>query len=547
MVSAINPQAVSEAAEFEPLDLQLAELLAGGESTQVQQWIRQLSLQVRGGHVCLPLPEEVIGDFRRCVAVGVPGEDKPLVLDPGGRLYFHRYWQYETRLASRLVAQATALLPAPQRDWLEPRLNRYFPEAQGQRQAAATAAEKALCLISGGPGTGKTTSVAGLLAVLLEWRPELKIELAAPTGKAAARMQQALQQAVQRLPLPPAIRQLLPARAQTLHRLLGYRRHSVGFRHHSGNPLPADVVIVDEASMIDLALMAKLLDAVRPDARLILLGDKDQLASVEAGAVLAEICAAAAQPPLRDNFVLLDRSYRFASSGGLGQLAQAINAGQGDAALEILADPAIPEVELNEQGGLEETALAPLQKQMEPWQRGDDPETGLARFEQFQVLCVHRLGRYGVAGLNRQLQELLLARSPAPVWYPGRPVMILENHYSSGLYNGDIGICGVSENRLRVYFREDGETLRHFLPSRLPAHQTAYSLTVHKAQGSEFEEVLLVLPPADSPLLTRELLYTAVTRARDRVRLFGSKAAVVKAVATPTERHSGLGERLAGA
>ena len=528
--------------EFEPLDRQLADLLAGGEPEDVRRQVLQLSAAVREGHVCLPLSSPMLESMRQCPAVGGPGEDKPLILDTAGRLYFHRYWHYESRLAHRLQEQAESKIEVPPPDLLQRTLSSLFPGAPAQRRAAQTAANRALCLISGGPGTGKTTTVAGLLAALLTWRQDLQIELAAPTGKAAARMQQALAQAGSRLPISRQVRELMPASAQTLHRLLGYRANSVNFRHHRDNPLAADVVVVDEASMIDLALMTKLLEAVSPETRLILLGDKDQLASVEAGAVLGEICAAG-ESVLTENIVFLDRSYRFDAAAGLGKMAQAINAGQTEEVLALLRDPSTPDITLYETGSLRDLALPELQRQLQPWRQCCDPAEGLAAFERFQVLCVHRQGRFGLTCLNRSLERGLINSIRIPDWYPGRPVMILENHYRAGLYNGDIGIAGMGRRGLRVFFPQDS-AIGHFLPARLPAHQTAYAMTVHKAQGSEFDEIVLILPPPDSPLLTRELLYTAVTRARHRVTVLGSAQALAKAVSCPTKRFSGLRDQL---
>lgn len=528
---------------FEPLDRQLADLLAGDEAKEIHRQVMLLSAAVREGHVCLPVPSALHPSMRASQAVGEPGAAKPLILDAEGRLYFHRYWRYESRLAQRLLKQAKSEIEAPPPAWLDRQLSSLFPNAPSQRRAAQTAANQALCLISGGPGTGKTTTVAGLIAALLAWRPALQIELAAPTGKAAARMQQALVEAGRRLPISPEVGKLMPATAKTLHRLLGYRADSVAFRHHRDNPLPADVVVVDEASMIDLALMSKLLEAVRPDTRLILLGDKDQLASVEAGAVLGEICAAAKQTKLEENLVFLDRSYRFDAAAGLGQLAKAVNAGQTEEVLALLRDPAVTGITLHEQGSAGKLAIPQLQHQLQPWRRGCDPNEGLAAFERFQVLCVHRQGRYGVAGLNRSLERGLFNSTVMPDWYPGRPVMILENDYRSGLYNGDIGIAGGGERGLRVFFHQQS-AIAHFLPARLPAHQTAYAMTVHKAQGSEFDEILLILPPEDSPLLTRELIYTAITRARQKVCILGSISAIEQAVSRPTQRRSGLRDQL---
>ena len=418
-----------------------------------------------------------------------------------------------------------------------------------------------------------------LLAALLE-QPgcehpggaPLAIGLAAPIGKAAARMAEAIRNAKAQLPVSEAIKAALPDEARTLHRLLGSRGDSPQVRHHAANPLALDVLVVDEASMVDLALMAKLLDALPPTARLILLGDKDQLCAVEAGAVFAELCegrgfdaqAAAdlqritGQPvpvsepasKLGDAVVLLTHSHRFAGDSGIGELARRINGGDVSGTLNLLkegrsdlawnAEPTPADLlDRLDQGYAPYMAAA----------KSADAAAAFAAFNSFRTLTAQREGAWGVAGINEALEARIKRRSQVASrerWYVGRPVMVRQNDYALGLFNGDIGICLHTEYGLRVFFEgEDG--YRPFAPARLPSHDSAFAMTVHKSQGSEFAEVLLVLPEQPSPLLSRSLFYTGITRAKSKVEIWGLPPRLAEAVATRAERAAGLAERLAHA
>ncbi len=599
-------QRLREAGLLGELDLQFAALMCrlDGEA----QWELALGAALAsnwstGGHVCLEL-EQVAGRglapeqpdlsapeladwiqvLSKSPVVGVPGDYRPLILDPAGRLYLQRYWRYERELATDLAARATGAVGGLDRDRLAAGLRDLFPPQPGidpdwQQLAAAQAVLRGFCVISGGPGTGKTSTVVRILA-LLRQQPGgalLKIGLAAPTGKAAARMQESIRAAKQRLRLTPELIAAIPDAARTLHRLLGWRPAGPGFRHDRDNPLPLDLLIVDEASMVDLALMARLLRALGPDTRLILLGDRDQLASVEAGAVLGDICgpvpgfsppfagqlaaltgaevpaAKGRPPPLADCLAVLRHSYRFGADSGIGRLAQAVNQGRGQAACVLLgasepADVAWLEPGLEPAGA----ALIGYREYLDLLAAGAEPGQVFAAFGRFQVLCALRQGPFGVAGLNQAI-ELELQRAgliaPRAGWYPGRPVMVVRNDYNLHLYNGDIGITVADPERpgrLLVCFLSADGAMRRLAPARLPPHETVYAMTVHKSQGSEFDQVLLVLPDEDNPLLTRELVYTGITRARAGFRLRGPAGLLTLAVGRRLARASGLRDGLWG-
>lgn len=463
------------------------------------------------------------------------------------------------------------------------RLDTLVPEAlccNGQKLAAATAAARPFAVISGGPGTGKTTTVAKLLAILVETGLQggkaPAIRLVAPTGKAAARLTESIGAALQALDLPPEWVEAIPTEAGTLHRLLGVIPGRSQFRHHRGNPLHLDLLVVDEASMVDLPMMARLLDALPRHARLILLGDKDQLASVEAGAVLGDICSFIEQgispaqahwlsrqtgyrlqgtpsgASVRDSLCLLSKSWRFDQHSGIGQLARACNSGDG-AAVEAVWGAGFGDIRLHPWAGEAYDALiaqgvAGYGSYLKAARAGEDPAVVFKAFNGFQILCALRDGPFGVTGLNERL-ELALAKAGLIQrdgdWYAGRPVMVVRNDHGVGLYNGDMGLCLPDDTgRLKVWFEQPDGTLRALLPSRLPPHETVYAMTIHKSQGSEFAHTVLVLPDSPSPLLTRELVYTGITRAKARLDLYGDRALLAQAVRKKTERYSGLAERL---
>ena len=515
----------------------------------------------------------------------------PLVLDSADRLYLARYWQDEMRLARALLARmdGSDARAAPPRALLDsvfpPVSNSPDPAPTAtpdwQRVAAVVASRQRLCVITGGPGTGKTRTVARLLAVLQSQSDaSLDMALLAPTGKAAARLLESLRAEVDTL-AAGGVAVSLPDTASTLHRALGYRHGRRDFHHNAVNPLPHDVVLVDEASMIDLSMMTALVDALRPDSRLVLLGDRDQLASVEAGNVLGDIVGATTDRgyspqqaaeiaavcdgfesgadsemqsgTLADAIVHLRHSYRFDAASGIGVFAAAVNAGQVDEALEALHAPAFHDLDLTAPDHtslvdrLEETALPHFRELL----ASDSAEAALRCLARFRVLCAMRKGPAGVDRINEQIEQLLARRGllqSGVLWYPGRPLLITRNDSVLGLYNGDMGVVwpDADGNPLARFAGPDGQ-LRSLAPGRLPAHETCHAMTVHKTQGSEFERIVMVLPEPPQPLLSRDLLYTGVTRARSHVEVYGSEAAVRAGTETRRERASGLRERLWGA
>lgn len=557
----------------------------------------------------------------RVVQPGAVAADRgqPLVLLDGAAplLYLRRYWDYERSVAAyiteRTVADAVALDEPRGRDWLARLFTASADAANAvdwQKLACALALRGRMSVITGGPGTGKTYTAARLLALLFATAPDaaqLRVALAAPTGKAAARLKQSidsslleLKEAVGReLDLEALVKRMGAAR--TLHSLLGARPDTRRFAHHAGNPLDVDVLIVDEASMIHLEMMAALLQALPPTARLILLGDKDQLASVEAGAVLGDLCrdaqrgnyapdtaayaervtgqslpaqylAPARALPLAQHTVMLRESRRF--GGPIGQLAQAVNAGDAPAAMALLRTQtqaglqaelwareggdvdAVVRSAVQGRGGMASYAAYAevLQRHGQGKGRGFACEAEhwqwvravLAAFDRYRLLCAVRDGAWGVAGLNRAVEQALQAMGvirKEGEWYMGRPVMITRNDAQLGVFNGDIGMALPSfadPARLRVYFMQ-GEQLHHVSTARLAHVETAFAMTVHKSQGSEFEHTALVLAAQGGNVLSRELVYTGITRARKAFSLWAEvPGLLVSAMGSPTQRSSGL-------
>lgn len=517
-----------------------------------------------GGGESTPSLAELIAELQESPLVSREGNLAPLVLE-GERLYLQRYWRYEEELGQEIRARATNPVPV-QEDLLAYCLTQLFPGTEQdarQREACAGIFRERLGLITGGPGTGKTTLVAKYLALLLLYarvsgEPPPRILLLAPTGKAAARLTESLQKKRGEEPLAQELFAALPTKAATIHRALGYRpENPTTFRHSRENPLACEVVVVDEASMIDAALMAKLFAAVPPAARLVLLGDQDQLASVEAGSILGDICAAVMESgaggnPLARCLVRLTESFRFSPQAGIGALASAIHAGKAEEA-----------VALARQGSAEVCLLPPLgQNDLDhplaemilagyrPFLEAADPFAALALFEHFRLLCAHRTGPMGVSFLNRYAEKVLSRHrllEPNTPWYKGRPVLIQANSYPLRLFNGETGILWPGENGegLKAFFFAEGrEGVRSYSLRQLPAHETAFAMTIHKSQGSEFSRVALVLPGEDSALLSRELLYTGVSRARRQIILVGRSQEIAAAVGRRVERASGLGEKL---
>lgn len=486
--------------------------------------------------------------LQRCDSVGTPGSYTPLVLDQAGRLYLHRCWRYEQQVASGILSRSCPVAADGMR--LEEALDRYFPAEAGaadlQRAAARMALAHRFSVISGGPGTGKTATVARILALFLDMAADTppKIMLAAPTGKAAMRLHQSVIHAAGRLVLSAEIATALPSAVTTLHRLLGVLPRGGGFRHHRGNPLDCDVLVVDEASMVDLQLMAALLEALRDDARLILLGDRNQLASVEAGAVLADICDGAERATIP--VTQLTKSYRFGGDSGIAVLSRLINAGDSAMAAELLMSGQSPDVvwrQLPTGTAFEESFGAAVRDGYGCYAVAASPAEALAALDSFRVLSPLRAGTCGVENLNRLAAAALERKSEEQGFRP--PVMINGNNYELGLFNGDTGVIMECNGAPAVWFENPEGGLRHFSTLRLPPTEPALALTVHKSQGSEFERVLLILPERMSDVLCRELLYTAVTRARISLEIWGTEDVLRQTIERSTLRTSGLVERLA--
>jgi exodeoxyribonuclease V alpha subunit len=507
----------------------------------------------------------------------------------GTWLYLDRYWSEEIQVADALQAMSAAAPDAVDIGALAAGLRRLFgPEAGGRQSlAAASAVLQRFAVVAGGPGTGKTTTVARIVALLGEQAigsgdaPPL-IALAAPTGKAAARLAEAVHAEATDLDIDESIRaQLLALHATTLHRLLGWRPGSRSrFRHHRHRRLPHDVVVVDETSMVSLSLMARLIEALRADARLVLVGDPGQLASIEAGAVLGDIVGPAANGPqigaeaarrlslatgsevcasapgdasFGDGIVVLERVHRFGT--GIAELATAIRLGDDDAVLALLRDP--PEgVRWIEADVADDAAPAPVRegalscaRTVIGAARAGSAREALAALGGFRILCAHRRGPYGVATWTGRLEGWLEAEvedfSAEDRWYVGRPLLVTENDSELRLNNGDTGVLVRSADRVLAAFERGGEVVQ-YSPSRLGAVDTVYAMTIHKSQGSQFDAAAVLLPEPESRILTRELLYTAVTRARRQLILAGTEAAVRAAVLRPVARASGLRWRLWG-
>lgn len=528
------------------------------------------------GYPGIPAPacDAWLGALRASVlvataAAAAPTQTAPLVLDDQGRLYLQKYFAFERAIVDDITARVGAPCAVAEAA-LQAALAQCFAGREPgdtQMLAAATAARHPFAVITGGPGTGKTTTVTRLLAVLLMLagdRP-LRIALAAPTGKAAARLGDSIGKAVaelRRSGLDEALLARIPAEASTLHRLLGWQPGN-GFRHHAGNPLPVDLLVIDEASMIDLSLMARLLAAVPRTARLVLLGDRDQLASVEAGNVLGDLCnhgdtatpdgdARADAAPIARSIAVLTRSHRYPEHSGIGVLARATNAGAVDAALatfgqhpDTTALRAVPASALATQVADEVT------RHLADYRRQPDPAAAIKAFDGFRFLCALRDGPFGVEAINRLAERALEQAGLIDVrqrHYAGRPLLITQNDYGVQLFNGDTGLVLPDGNGvLRAFFRQgDDQTVRQVALNRLPAHETCYAMTVHKSQGSEFGQVVLVLPEVDSPVLTRELVYTGITRAKSAVTVWAQPARLATAIACQVRRSSGLRDALWG-
>jgi len=605
---------LNEQGLLKPIDLHFARLmqrLSGQTDSRIALAAALVSRERREGHICLDLAKidgrtfsaekdpdvlftlpglvEWTSVLRVSPVVGEPGQYKPLILDRENKLYLYRYWEYQARLSESIHKRLLETEPTTDPEFIKSALERYFTEddkeeINWQKVAAFTCLRKGFSIISGGPGTGKTFTVAKILALLIEQAPKqiLRIALVAPTGKGAARLQETIKKIKTDLPCPEFVKQHVPDETKTIHRLLKTIPGSPYFRFNSQNPLPLDVLILDEASMVDLALMSKLVQALPSTARLIVLGDKDQLAAVEAGAVFGDICdtgtihnysrihcqdleavtgynlqeeqQSAVGPGLQDCLTQLRRSYRFSRESNIAALSRAVNEGNADRVMTLLKNNKakgevfwrpIPRPE-----DLAQTLKDQILDHFQECFKAAEPREFFKRFEKFRILCGLRQGPYGVTALNQTI-ETLLNRSgpglPGEKWYQGRPILVMRNDYHLDLFNGDSGVVWPDPEagqQLRVYFPGAEGELKRFHPLRIPEHETLYAMTVHKSQGSEFDELLLILPDRDVPVLTRELIYTAVTRARHKVTIWGPEEILRAAISRRTERASGLRDEL---
>ena len=528
----------------------------------------------------------------RCKAVGTPGDYNPLILDDQNRLYLYRYWEYENNLLELIQEKISIIKPKPQADLVLKSLNRFFPQedekgtTNWQKEAAIIALKKYFCVISGGPGTGKTTTITRILAFLLELSSDqkLRIQLAAPTGKAAARLAETIRSIKDKLDCSEKIKQSIPVQTSTIHRLLKPVKGTPYFYFNALNPLPVDLLVVDEASMVDLALMTKLFQALPKKGSLVLLGDKDQLASVEAGAVFGDICEnrpnkiiSDIEPAkeqefngheadqkkiqrLKEHIIILQKSYRFKTNSGIALLSQAVRQGDFCTSLALLKNQEYDDIRLSRLPSpafqLPELGEIIIEK-YKPFLTAAKPQKALDNFNNFRILGAVKSGPFGVNALNLLVENILsgqgmIAHSQKDIspWYRGRPILITENDYNLGLFNGDIGITFPdetgSEQSFVVYFNTDSNQPRKISTHRLPAHQTVYAMTVHKSQGSEFDNLLLVLPEKDYSVLTRELIYTGITRAKKRVIIWSDEKILTRAISRKIIRNSGVGDGLWG-
>ncbi len=536
--------------------------------------------------IVIPSKDQLAAALNKSSAVGNSDSYLPLILDTQGRLYFQKYHSFENSLADSIKKLAGDKKQHVDISNVKDSFLRLFGTKPGvtdwQSIAAYSALSGGITVITGGPGTGKTSTVVKILALIAENSVkngrEVLISMAAPTGKAAARLREAVTAALDVLPVSDNVKRMIPSETFTVHRLLGPIRDSREFRHNSRNPLVHDVVVVDECSMCDMALMCRLVSAVKPGAQLILLGDRDQLSSVEGGAVFADLCGYTGSfysknfitkakeifgldipadggeregaALLNDALVVLKKSYRFSGQSGIGILSEMIKKGDAHGAIEILNDGAYPDVYF----ACGNSARV-VGEEYREHASGILSGIGTSAEDRIRllinslvILTATRSGIYGAERMNSVAEGVLYnigVIDPAEKFYRGRPVMISRNDYSLSLFNGDIGITS-SDGAAKVVFpATDGEE-RIVHPSRLPEHETAFSMTIHKSQGSEFDRVLIVLPDRWNMVMTRELLYTAVTRAKNGIVISASEDIVREMISTPTKRMSGLKQKLWG-
>lgn len=607
--------AILESEAFSPIDRHFAGLMqkfSGGDCPELVLAAALVSRRLAEGHACFSLDEfagktfpesaaEKISPFkfplrgewekvmRATSVVGQPHDDKPLILDGAGRLYLHRYWRYERLVAAEILQRSQQPPFALDAKLVAASLKKLFPgtaeKINWQKVAAFAALRRRFSVITGGPGTGKTWTVARLLALLLE-QPggeNLRVKLAAPTGKATARLQEALAHAIAGLTCSEKTKARLQAKdlTTTIHRLLGTIPQSVKFRHDAKNPLPVDVLVVDEASMVSLALMAKLLAALKPDARLVLVGDQDQLPPVDAGSVLGDLCRAAAingfskdfqddyercggemlagknissAGKLADAVIYLQTNYRSGEMVLLNEISSSVNNGDADKAMESLRQSTAAALKwepLPTANLLKAALRGAIVSHYGDVLKSASPAKALVALGKFRILCAVREGAFGTESINRLAEEILAEAglvTPDRIKsgsYAGKPLMVTANNYALKLFNGDTGVVWPNGGGASlIYFPDETGGIRAVARERLPEHESVFALTIHKSQGSEFDHVLMVLPDKTSPVLTRQLFYTGLTRARKSVRILAPEMILRATIATPMQRMSGLTEAL---
>lgn len=554
---------------LEPLDVELARALcrlAGDVRPEVELAVALTSRNVRRGHSCFPvgisagelwphgatapdLPEAE--QWKHLLRQSALNDSGPIVLDEGGRLYLRRYWQLERDIARQLSLRS-ATLGIIDEDSTEIRssLERLFPGADDslQRRAALNAIRHSVSLLCGGPGTGKTTTVAAIVALIIERRLQEgadvpRVLLLAPTGKSAARLAEAVRKAKGQIDTSAEVLAEIPEQASTVHRALGMRRGGMRFRRSAELPLEADVIILDEASMVDLGLMRQLLDAAPRHATLLIVGDPDQLTSVEAGSVLRDLVTASAETWWSGRATQLRKTYRYDDDQPLGKLVAAIRAGNANDVECLLASKEADDVAWSPSAALG----AELDRAGAHWSAVLSTRSAVEHFElrgRFVVLSPFRRGAVGTERLGAlMLDRLQNAEGGQP---PVTPIIIEENSQELKVFNGDFAMLVDGDPPIATV-QSEAEGFPEIIEARLPRYSAAFALSVHKAQGSEFDEVLIVLPEQDAPMLSRELLYTAASRARHRVRLVGPKEVVAAAVSRRARRYSGLVDAIADA
>jgi exodeoxyribonuclease V alpha subunit len=560
-----------------------------------------LSMQTRKGSVCTDIKtdqgiskflqrfdtglEEFVQEILSSFAVGSSDFEKPVIYEKN-KFYLNRYYIYEKFLSEWIIKKSySGEVDIVKTDKLKKILNNYFsddlPEADMQKLSCISASFFDLCVISGGPGTGKTTTLVKIIAVLLEleYPDNLNIKICAPTGKAASRLGDAISSLSAELEIAKDIRALIPDKARTIHRLLKYNPES-GFFYNRENRLRADVMIVDEASMIDLKLMNDLCSALEDDCRLILSGDRFQLASVSPGSVFGDICKrgekiwysenylnflgkffeknllkeffSESKRSFADSITELKKNYRFGANSGIAELAKSIKNCDAENAFNVLNSDEFKDVVFIETGSekeLKQLIYDFTDNYYFSILKSADPEEAFEKFSEFMILSPLKQGSFGVNKINEIVENRLFQeneKSESFLWYNGKPVMINSNDYRNNLFNGDIGICidiKGSKNR-KIYFQSDKGGFQEFHPSLLNNYDSVFSMSVHKSQGSEFDNILLVLPEHYSEVLSRELIYTAVTRARKKVFICGRKDVFKFALNKSHSRESGLYDRI---